>query len=311
LVAKPILPEFCMDMVTIFCDIDDFCRHLLTAQHPQLEARSLQSKYRPRCLTLSEIMTILVFFHASHYRTFKHFYFAHMLGQRRAEFPTLPSYTRFVELIPLTLLPLCAYLQTRKGSATGLQFIDSLPIRVCHNRRIPSHRVFAGLAQRGKGSMGWFYGFKLHLVINEQGEVLGLTLTPGNTDDRRPVTKLVRQLWGKLFADRGYISQELFEQLWADGLQLITKLKRNMKNKLMPLLDKVLLRKRALIECVNDQLKNISQIEHTRHRSATNGIVNMLAAVVAYTFQPKKPALDLSTEQDSPDQQLLLAAMMA
>jgi len=296
-----------MDIVTIFCDIDDFCRHLLTAQYPHLAAHSSQSKHRPLCLTLSEVMTILVFFHASHYRTFKHFYFAHMLGQRRGEFPTLPSYTRFVELIPLTLLPLCAYVQTRKGQPTGIQFIDSLPIRVCHNRRISSHRVFAGLAQRGKGSLGWFYGFKLHLVINEQGELLGLTLTPGNTDDRRPVAKLVRQLWGKLFADRGYISQELFEQLWADGLQLITKLKRNMKNKLLPLLDKVLLRKRALIECVNDQLKNISQIEHTRHRSATNGIVNMLAAVVAYTFQPKKPALDLSTDPNSLDQQLFLA----
>jgi hypothetical protein len=254
-------------------------------------------------------MTILVFFHVSHYRTFKHFYFAHMLLQRRGEFPTLPSYTRFVELIPHTLLPLCAYVQTRKGALTGLQFIDSLPIRVCHNRRIASHKVFAGLAQRGKGSMGWFYGFKLHLVIHEQGEVLGLTLTPGNTDDRRPVAKLVRHLWGKLFGDRGYISQELFEQLWEQDLQLVTKLKRTMKNKLMPMLDKVLLRKRALIECVNDQLKNISQIEHTRHRSATNGIVNIVAAVVAYTFQPKKPALDLSTAPASPDQQFLLAAM--
>jgi Transposase DDE domain len=296
-----------MDIVTIFCDIDDFCRHLLTAPYPQLAAPSSPSKHRSLCLTLSEVMTILVFFHASHYRTFKHFYFAHMLGQGRGEFPTLPSYTRFVELIPMTLLPFCAYVQTRKGQPTGLQFIDSLPIRVCHNRRISSHRVFAGLAQRGKGSLGWFYGFKLHLVINEQGELLGLTLTPGNTDDRRPVAKLVRQLWGKLFADRGYISQELFEQLWAEGLQLITKLKRNRKNKLMPLRDKVLLRKRALIECVNDQLNNISQIEHTRHRSATNGIVNMLAAVVAYTFQSKKPALDLSLDQNSLDQQLLLA----
>ena len=232
-----------------------------------------------------------------------------MLGQRRGEFPTLPSYTRFVELIPITLLPLCAYLQTRKGQPTGLQFIDSLPIRVCHNRRIASHRVFAGLAQRGKGSMGWFYGFKLHLVINEQGEVLGVTLTPGQVDDRRPVRKLVRELWGKLFGDRGYLSQELFEQLWGQGLQLITKLKRNMKNRLMPLLDKVLLRKRALIECVNDQLKNISQIEHTRHRSATNGIVNIVAAVVAYTFQPKKPALDLSAAPANQDQQLLLVAI--
>jgi hypothetical protein len=147
------------------------------------------------------------------------------------------------------------------------------------------------------------------LVINEQGELLGLTLTPGNTDDRRPVAKLVRSLWGKLFGDRGYLGQALFEQLWAQDLPLITKLKRNMKNKLMPVLDKLLLRKRALIECVNDQLKNVSQIEHTRHRSAANGIVNMLAAVVAYTFQPKKPALDLSTMSENPAQQLLLAAI--
>jgi hypothetical protein len=165
------------------------------------------------------------------------------------------------------------------------------------------------MAQRGKGSRGWFYGFKLHLVINEQGEVPGLTLTPGNTDDRRPVAKLVRSLWGKLFGDRGSIGQELFEQLWTEGVPLITKLKRNLKNKLMPILDKLLWRKRALIECVNDQLKNISQMEHTRHRSAANGIVNILAAVVAYTFQPKKPALDLSTITESPAQGLLLAAV--
>jgi DDE family transposase len=297
-----------MDMVTIFCDIDDFCQRLLAAPPPLLPPDGKKRSDRSASLALSEIMTILVFFHASHYRTFKHFYQGQMLGPGRAEFSRLPSYTRFVELIPLTLVPLCAYVQTRKGQPTGIQFIDSLPIRVCHNRRIGSHKVFAGLAQRGKGSMGWFYGFKLHLVINEQGELLGLSLTPGNRDDRRPVAKLVRQLWGKLFGDRGYLSQELFEQLWAQGLQLITKLKRNMKNKLMPVVDKLLLRKRALIECVNDQLKNISQIEHTRHRSASNGIVNILAAVVAYTFQPKKPALDLFTATESQAQQLLLAA---
>jgi Transposase DDE domain len=298
-----------MDIVTIFCDIDDFCRSLLTSEHLQLPTHSVPQKSRSSSLSLSEVMTILVWFHASHYRTFKHFYLGSVLTGKRAEFPGLPSYSRFVELIPTTLLPLCAYVQTRKGQPTGLPFIDSLPIRVCHNRRIHSHKVFAGLAQRGKGSMGWFYGFKLHLVINDRGELLGLTLTPGQVDDRRPVRKLVRQLWGKLFGDRGYLGQELFEQLWTEGLQLITKLKRNMKNKLMPVLDKLLLRKRALIECVNDQLKNIGQIEHTRHRSAANGIVNMLAAVVAYTFQPKKPALDLSTTTESQAQRLLLAAV--
>src|SRR5438270_878570 len=300
-----------MDIVTIFCDIDDFCRSLLAAKYPQLPACSVPRPRGANSLSLSEVMTLLVWFHASHYRTFKHFYLGSVLPGKRAEFPALPSYTRFVELIPTTLLPLCAYLQTRKGQSTGIQFIDSLPIRVCHNRRIGSHKVFAGLAQRGKSSMGWFYGFKLHLVINEQGELLAFALTPGNRDDRRPVAKLVRPLWGKLFGDRGYLSQELFEQLWEQGLPLITKLKRNRKNKLMPRLDKVLWRKRALMECVNDQLKNISQMEHTRHRSATNGIVNMLAAVVAYTFPPKKPALDLSAKQGSPDQQLLLAAITA
>src|SRR4051812_7265863 len=298
-----------MDIVTIFCDIDDFCQSLLAREHPPLPGHSVPRQARANSLSVSEIMTIPVWFYENHNRTFKHFYLGSVLPGKRGEFPGLPSYTRFVELIPLTLLPLCAYLQTRKGQPTGIQFMDSLPIRVCHNRRIPSHKVFAGLAQRGKGSMGWFYGFKLHLIINERGEVLGLTLTPGNTDDRRPVVKLVRQLWGKLFGDRGYIGQELFEQLWTGGLQLITKLKRNMKNKLMPVLDKLLLRKRALIECVNDQLKNISQIEHTRHRSPANGIINMLAAVAAYTFQPKKPALDLSTTTESQAQRLLLAAV--
>jgi transposase len=284
-----------MDIVTIFCDIDDFCHSLFAREQPQLPAHSGPKKRRASSLSLSEVMTILVWFHASHYRTFKHYYLDSVLPSKRAEFPGLPSYTRFVELIPWTLLPLCAYLQTRKGQTTGIQFIDSLPIRVCHNRRIGSHKVFAGLAQRGKSSMGWFYGFKLHLVINEQGELLAFALTPGNRDDRRPVKKLVRQLWGKLFGDRGYLSQELFEQLWAQGLQLVTKVRRNMKNKLMPLFDKLLLRQRALIECVNDQLKNISQIEHTRHRSPINGIINMITALVAYTFQPKKPALDLFT----------------
>ena len=281
-----------MDIVTVFCDIDDFCRCFPAMRQltPQ-EAHSRRKRKRPCALTWSEILTILVYFHASHYRTFKHFYWDHMLGQRRAEFPHLLSYTRFVELIPMALLPLCAYLETRMGACTGIQFIDSLPIRVCHNRRIPSHKVFSGIAQRGKSSVDWFYGFKLHLVVNEQGELLAVTLTPGNVDDRQPVPRLVRRLWGKLLGDRGYISQALFEQLQTQGLQLITKLKRNMKNKLMPLWDKLLLRKRGLIECVNDQLKNISQIEHTRHRSSVNGIVNIFAALVAYTFQPKKPTL--------------------
>jgi Transposase DDE domain len=210
-----------MDIVSVFCDVDDFCSRF----EPAWRQHQIAGKKRCRAssLALSEGMTILVLFHGVHYRTFKHFYLKHVRLYFRTDFPGLPSYSRFVELIPAVLVPLCAYGQTRKGQPTGLQFIDRLPIRVCHNRRIRSHRVFDGLAQRGKSSVDWFYGFKLHLVINERGEILNCCLTPGNVDDRQPVAKLVQKLWGKLFGDRGYIDQKLFDERWAQGLQLITK----------------------------------------------------------------------------------------
>src|SRR5947209_855550 len=155
-----------MDMVTIFCDIDDFCHSLLAREPPQLPAPAGPKKRRASSLSLSEVMTILVWFPASHSRTVKHYYLDSVLPGKRAEFPGLPRSTRFVELLPMTLLPFCADLQTRPGQTTGMQFLASLPIRVCHNRRLGSQRVLAGLAQRGKGSLDWFYGFKLHLVIN-------------------------------------------------------------------------------------------------------------------------------------------------
>ena len=147
--------------------------------------------------------------------------------------------------------------------------------------------------------MGWFYGFKLHLVINEQGELLAVQLTPGNVDDRAPVSKLTKGILGKLFGDKGYISSKLFAELWNRGLQLVTHICRNMHNKLMPLMDKILLRKRSLIETVNDQLKNIAQIEHTRHRSVTNFLVNLVSGLISYTFQPKKPSLRLSNQEQT------------
>lgn len=171
--------------------------------------------------------------------------------------------------------------------------IDSTTIDVCLNQRIASHKVFAGLAQRGKPSTGWFFGFKLHLAINDRGELLSILLTPGNVDDRKPVPKLVQQLFGKIYGDKGCISQDLHAFLLKIfGVQLVTKLKSNAKNRL-PLVfsDRLLLGKRAIVECVNDQLKNISPIEHSRHRSVANFIVNMICGLIAYTRQPKKPSL--------------------
>ena len=280
-----------MEIVTLFCEIDDFCTQL----EPWLKTQLLATRQREResRMHLSEVMTILVWFHVVGYRNFKQFY-RHEVGKHlRAEFPQLVSYNRFVELQRNALLPLCIYLRQRYGHCTGISFIDSTALAVCHNRRIHSHQVFKAEAARGKSSVGWFYGFKCHLVVNEQGELLACCLTPGNVDDRAPVPQLVKELWGKLFGDKGYLSQPLCEQLLAQDLHLITKLRRNMQNKLMPMMDKLLLRKRAILETIVDQLKNISQIEHTRHRSLYNSMGNLMAGLIAYTWRPLKPCLGI------------------
>lgn len=286
-----------MDILPVFCDIDDFCRLFEPLWKRRLLSSGERQRDRAARLCLSEVMTIIVMFHSSSYRNFKAYYTEHVMKHYAAAFPRLLSYQRFVELMPAALVPLCGYLQARKGKCSGISFIDSTSLKVCHNRRIHSHKVFAGCARRGKTSVDWFFGFKLHLIINDRGELLSVRLTSGNVDDRRPVPAMVKELFGKLFGDKGYISQPLFETLYDDGVQLVTKLKTNMKNRLVSIFDKIMLRKRAIIESVVDQLKNISQIEHSRHRSVANCFVNLLAGLVAYTFREKKPSLNIRVKE--------------
>jgi Transposase DDE domain len=287
-----------MDILPVFCALDDFCQFF----EPLWKRRLLSAGERHRGdhaprLCLSEVMTLIVMFHASSYRNFKAYYTEQVMKHYAAAFPHLISYQRFVELMPQALVPWCGYLQTRKGECSGISFIDSTSLKVCHNRRIHAHKVFAGRARRGKTSVDWCFGFKLHLVINDRGALLSLRLTPGNVDDRRPVPELVKELFGKLFGDKGYISQPLFEPLYDEGVQLVTRLKTNMKNRLGSMFDKIMLRKRAVIESVVDQLKNISQSEHSRHRSVANCFVHLLAGLVAYTFREKKPSLNIRVKE--------------
>lgn len=289
-----------MSVLELFCAVDDF----MLSFAPHLKAIQLATgKQRERRGQLypSEVMTILIHFHQSHYRTFKAYYTEYVQVHLSREFPQLVSYQRFVALIPSVLVPMLAYLQSRYGACTGISFIDSTSLEVCDPKRINQHRVFATDAQRGKTSMGWFYGFKLHLAVNDQGELLACCLTPGNVDDRTPVAHMVKRLRGKLFGDRGDISAPLRQVLLEQGLHLITRLRKNMKDHLMHLSDKLLLRKRAIIESIIDQLKNISQIEHSRHRSPTNFVVHLIAGLLAYSYQDKKPGLHL-------DEHALLAA---
>jgi transposase len=281
-------------LLELFVSVDDFCQVFLPFWERTLLQDGSKKRRRPGQLSVSEMMTIIIHFHQSHYRDFKTYYTEHVCEHLRSEFPKLVSYERFVILMPSVLGPLSAYLKSLYGRCHGISFIDSTALAVCDNHRIHNHKVFAGVAQRGKGSMGWFYGLKLHLIVNDCGELLACQITPGNVDDREPVPTLSRRLFGKLIADRGYISRALFEQLLDTfGVQLITRIRKNMKNRLMPLIDKLLLRKRAIIESIVDQLKNISQIEHTRHRSPTNCFINIIAGLIAYCHQPKKPSLNL------------------
>jgi hypothetical protein len=284
-----------MEIVALFCDVDDFCRQFEPAWQQHLVAEGSRQRWREPRLCLSEIMTIVIHFHQSGYRTFKDYFLRYVTPHLRWAFPQVVSYNRFVELMQAAVVPLCAYLQTRKGTSQGVAFIDSTLLAVCHPKRSSRHKVFAGVARWGRSSMGWCYGFKLHLLINDLGEVLACRLTAANVDDRVPVPALVARVTGKVFGDRGYISQALFADLFSQGVQLITKLRKDMKNKLLPLLDKLLVRKRSLIETVNDQLKNISQIEHSRHRSVANFLVNLVAGLIAYTYQTKKPSLHIRT----------------
>jgi len=282
-----------MDRLTIFCEIDDFCRQFEPQFNRQLLADGQRKRIKPSRMSRAEVMTILVLFHRSGFRDLKRFYTKVVCQYWGKDFRSLLSYNRFVELQRDSLLLLGALMQTRLGSCSGVSFVDSSKIVVCNNLRIRQNKVFREIAKRGKTSTGWFYGFKIHLVVSDTGEILAWQITLGNVDDRKPVPALSKRLWGKLFGDKGYISQELSELLGADKVQLITKVKKNMKNKFVSFFDKSLLRKRAIIETINDQLKNISQIEHTRHRSVWNFYTNVVAGLIAYTYQEKKPNLQL------------------
>lgn len=284
----------------IFCSIDDFCKVFEPALKQRTLTRGENKRNRTFKMSTSEILTITVLFHLSGHRTFKHFYLYYVQEHLQKEFPDTVSYNRFVELMQANMLPLTLYMKTCcLGACTGISFVDSTPIRVCKNKRIKNNKVFQGIATIGKSTMGWFYGFKLHIVVNDKGELLDFIITQANVDDRTPIKQdnFLKKIFGSLYADKGYLSKELAELLFDQGLHLVTGIKNNMKNVLMTMRDKILLRKRSVIETINDQLKNICQAEHSRHRSFGNFITNLVASLIAYSFQDKKPAIKFETQK--------------
>lgn len=286
-------PKYEEKLIHMFIMLDDFCK----AFHSWQQSRQMGEvvAVRQPQLTSSEILAILIYYHYSGYKCFAYYYQDMVLqGSLQSYFPQAVSYSRFVELIPKQLALLYMFLKicTLSSRRTGNYFADSKKLPVCHNLRIQSHQVFAGLAQRGKSSTGWFYGLKLHLLINEYGEMINFLVTPGNVADNNDeaLRSLLAGCKGKCYADKGYLTK-IFEELYLQGIQLVTKVRKNMKNKLLLLSDKIKLKKRALIESVNDLLMSVFDIDHTRHRSPINALAHTFAGLIAYCFYEQKPAV--------------------
>jgi hypothetical protein len=282
-------------IVEIFCDIDDFCKGYIPKDaSKKLPDENKRSRNRATNMSQSELMTILVLFHLSHYRTFKDFYLSCVLEDLSEYFPKAVTYPRFVALTGRMLEPLTTYVLSKSGEKTNLYYIDSTKIVSCHNKRISGHQVFKGIATRGYSSVGYFFGFKLHLAINHQGELISFCLTRGNESDLNVISKLTKGLRGILAGDKGYVSKKHEEELQKHGLKLITKLKKNMKKKIRTAFEKFFLAQRNLIETVIEQLKSICHIQHTRHRSPLNFLVNLVGGLAAYSVKPRKPSIKTS-----------------
>lgn len=281
-------------VVEVFCFIDDFCQEVAAyfASHPLPKGLSLRTGAgRKPSLSESEVLTILVLYHHSGFKCFEYFYERLVLGELYSYFPRAVSYTQFLSLMSQACFHafLLAQYRCSLSARSGHYYIDSKKLSVCDNRRIHQHRVFDGIAQRGKSSTGWFFGLKLHLVTNEDKQLVSFLLTPANVADnnKQVLSCMLAGLRGKCYGDKGYLTAML-EQLLEKGLHLVSKIRKNMKNMLLSLSDKLNLRKRGTIEAVNDILMSVCDIDHTRHRNPLNALVHILSGLTAYTFLDQK-----------------------
>ena len=279
---------------TIFTLVDDFCK-IYEDMQKYYCVEDKKKRHRKTLLSLSEMMSIVIFYHFSGYKYFKLYYENEICGRLKHLFPKRPCYDRFIALMPRLFVPMTLMLHLMQGKKAGEYYVDSTHFSVCKNKRITRHKTFEGIAKRGKSTMGWFFGFKLHLVCNFEGQIVAVKITAGNEDDRKAFEKIVNSygLTGKTYADKGYIGKDLFKRLWKNGLHLFTGIKRNMKNYLTPWLDKILLRKRVMIETIFSTLKEEFNIRPNKHRSPVNFFISLISALIAYQIKPNKPKVNL------------------
>lgn len=284
-----------IDYDTLFCLVDDFCVGFEPWYRKQLITDGKTKRNREGHLILAEVLTILIAYHQSGMSCFKYFYLSHF-NFHRDLFPGLVHYARFIKLIKRAFPALVCLLKSLEGEVTEYVFIDSTPMAVCHNLREKKHKTFKGLATKGRTSTGWFFGMKLHMIFNTKGEIVRLSITPGNVNDRKPVPQLVKDLIATLIGDKGYLSKKLFQELFEKGVTLITKIKKNMKNCLMKMADKLMLMRRSFIETIFSSIKSLGTLIHHRHRCPINAFAHLFAGLINYQLRPDKPSLHSLTK---------------
>ena len=269
-------------ITTIFCLIDNFCKEYEKWEQHKLLPLPKQ-RNRAGQLSTSELLTILLYFYLSPCRDFKNYYLYFLPSKYRGYFK-LVGYSRIIQLMPRLILPLSIIVQSLFGEETGIYYIDSTKLQICHGKRTKGNKVFKNIAKIGRSSYGWFMGFKLHIIINNKGAIMAVKITKGNKSDSSVAANLAKGLVGSLYGDKGYISKKLFTQLFESGLKIFTSIRKDMKNHLLSESDKSLLRKRSLVESVFNVLKNSMNLEHSRHRSPFNFIVHVIACITSYSI---------------------------
>jgi hypothetical protein len=284
-------------MITeIFYHADEFCKSFEKEIGKKLLSCGKNKRKRETALSLSEVVTIVIYFHFSGYKNFKNYYKKHVCIELKQCFGKFVSYNRFIELQQKSAIAIMIFANLiNKAKCTKISFIDSFHLPVCHIKRSYANKVFHKIAAKGKTSIGWFFGFKVHVIINHLGEIISFAVTPGNVPDGsfKVVDLLTKDVQGLLIGDKGYLGEQLFKNLWQKGIKMVTKIRKNMKNKPMILMEKLLLKKRGVIESVGNILKNILQISNTRHRSPTGLFVALCSGLISYALRSNKPHIKL------------------
>jgi hypothetical protein len=293
-----------LKLVEIFIVCDDFCKEF---EHYSM-SQGQQRPPKERQMSDSELMSILIFYHHSGFRCFKYYYQQVILKAMGSYWKKPYAYEAFVAQIPRVNFVLFAFLSAaRLATTTEANYIDSTPLVVTHNRRKQSNRTFKHLARTGKTSTGWFFGFKLHAVINQKGQLVVFHITAANVADNNHdlLEKLTGRLKGFLYGDKGYLTG-LATQFKERGLELITHYRKKMGHRYLTLKQAYYLKHRGLIETVFDCLKNLCDLEHSRHRSPLNFCVNIWSALIAYTFFEQTPSITPFPERIAQTSQIVV-----